>query len=72
MGAALWVAPEPRKQGVGEALVEAAVARAFAQAESAIYLYAGVRLLPFYQPRWTLVESEVGPRAVYIHRRARG
>ncbi len=69
--AALWVAPEVRKQGIGAALAEAAVARAFAQGEAAIHLYASPHLRPFYQPRWTLIESGVGPKIVDIYRRTR-
>ncbi len=65
--AALWVMPEARKQGVGAALAEAAVARAFESGEREIHLYAGPHLRPFYQPRWMTLESGVGPKGVDIY-----
>jgi GNAT superfamily N-acetyltransferase len=65
--AALWVAPDARRRGLGVALGEAAVARAFDLGEAAIHLYAGSHLRPFYQPRWVTLESGVGPKGVDIY-----
>jgi len=65
--AALWVAPDARRRGLGVALGEAAVARAFDLGEAAVHLYAGPHLRPFYQPRWVTLESGVGPKGVDIY-----
>ena len=65
--AALWVTPDARRRGLGIALGEAAVARAFELGEVAVHLYAGPYLRPFYQPRWKTVESGVGPKGVDIY-----
>ncbi len=58
--AALWVEPEARRQGIAQALIAAARARARALGHGSCYLCADPALAPFYQNRgFRLIEADV-------------
>ena len=70
--AALWVEPEARRSGVGEALLQHVAAAALNNGENALYLCAREAISGYYLSRgWRLVETAVGPRRLSILRRTK-
>jgi N-acetylglutamate synthase-like GNAT family acetyltransferase len=69
--AALWVAPECRKAGLGAALVTAVEQRAAAQGIARLYLSARPAVAPFYETRgWQAIDRDIGPARLVIFERA--
>lgn len=69
--AALWVEPAARGRGVAAALLERASSEGLAIGAPHVYLCAQARLAPFYRERgWRQIETDVGPRALSVFRKA--
>ncbi len=71
--AALWVAPEHRKSGLGAALVTEIERRAAALGIARLYLSALPRVQGFYEARgWQLIDTDIGPAKLAILHRVIG
>lgn len=65
--AALWVAPEHRKSGLGADLVTEIERRAAVLGIARIYLSARSAIAPFYEKRgWRAIDREIGPAKLVI------
>lgn len=65
--AALWVAPEHRRSGLGAALVTEIERRAAALGLARLYLSARPTIVPFYEKRgWRAIDREIGPAKLVI------
>mgnify|MGYP001547361172 CR=1 FL=1 len=68
--AALWVAPEHRKSGLGAALVTEIEQRAAVLGIARIYLSARSAIAPFYEKRgWRAIDHDIGPAKLVIMER---
>lgn len=68
--AALWVAPEHRKSGLGAALVTEIERRAAALKIARLYLSARPAIAPFYEKRgWQPIDHDIGPAKLVIFER---
>lgn len=68
--AALWVAPEHRRSGIGAALVTEIERRAAALKIARLYLSARPRVAPFYENRgWQAIDRDIGPAQLVIMER---
>ncbi len=68
--AALWVAPEHRKSGLGAALVTEIERRAAALQIARLYLSARPAIVPFYEKRgWRAIDRDIGPAKLVIFER---
>jgi GNAT superfamily N-acetyltransferase len=68
--AALWVAPEHRRSGIGAALVTEIERRAAALNISRLYLSTRPRVAPFYEKRgWQAIDRDIGPAQLVIMER---
>jgi GNAT superfamily N-acetyltransferase len=71
--AALWVAPEHRRSGIGAALVTEIERRAAALGTSRLYLSARPGVAPFYEKRgWQAIDRDIGPAQLVIMERVLG
>ncbi|WP_341898467.1 GNAT family N-acetyltransferase [Ferrovibrio terrae] len=69
--AALWVAPDRRRAGLGAALVTAVEQRAAAAGIARLYLSARPAVQGFYEKRgWQVIDTEIGPARLVIFERA--
>lgn len=69
--AALWVAPDSRKAGLGTALVMEVERRAAALGIARLYLSAKPAVAPFYKVRgWQAIDHDIGPARLVIFERA--
>ncbi len=69
--AALWVAPEQRRSGLGAALVTEIEQRAAALRIARLYLSARPAIAPFYEKRgWQAIDRDIGPAQLVIMERA--
>lgn len=65
--AALWVAPDLRKAGIGTALVTEIERRAAALAIARLYLSARPQVAGFYEARgWQAIDRDIGPAKLVI------
>ncbi|MCW0233875.1 MAG: GNAT family N-acetyltransferase [Ferrovibrio sp.] len=65
--AALWVAPDRRKAGLGAALVAEIERRAAALGIARLYLSARPAVQGFYEKRgWQVIDTEIGPAQLSI------
>lgn len=68
--AALWVAPEHRRTGLGAALVTEIERRAAALHIARLYLSARPGIAPFYEKRgWQAIDRDIGPDRLGIFER---
>lgn len=68
--AALWVAPEHRRAGIGAALVTEIERRAAALHIARLYLSARPGIAPFYEKRgWQAIDRDIGPDRLAIFER---
>ncbi|MDE2364362.1 MAG: transaldolase [Hyphomicrobiales bacterium] len=68
--AALWVEPEARGCGIGNALLDSCVAAALNNGEKSVYLCAREDIRAYYLGRgWRLIEAGVGERHLSVLRR---
>jgi len=69
--AALWVAPDVRKAGIGAALVREIERRAAALNIARLYLSARPQVATFYEKRgWQAIDRDIGPAQLVIFERA--
>jgi GNAT superfamily N-acetyltransferase len=68
--AALWVAPEHRRSGIGAALVTEIERRAAALKIARLYLSARPTIAPFYEKRgWQPIDHDIGQAKLVIFER---
>lgn len=68
--AALWVAPDYRKSGIGAALVTEIERRAADLKIARLYLSARGKVAPFYEKRgWQVIDRDIGPARLVIFER---
>lgn len=67
--AALWVEPDVRRHGIGDALMARATQAAFGAGHDQVYLAAEAQLAPYYVARgWALIESDVDGLEIFVRR----